>query len=268
MANTSRSLAAGAGTGVAVRSTVRFAGSIVGILALVSLGACAAADTGGGGGGGGGSDRPDARPRFDAPTGGFPDSSFTFPADGADLPPVADAAPAACAAGTGTWTTISNNGNFDGDPIVWKQYSSTGLGVIVNSGGPVTPPSAPRYAWLGGADDGQDQVYQNVSVPARVSGLRVSGTVCVASQEVNTGTFDQMLLTLHDAATQAQLEPALKAWTNDDKTSPCAFASFTVEAASGHGGQDIIVVFGSTNDRSKNTNFFLDSVKVEAAVCD
>ena len=266
MGNASRSLRTGAGIRVALRGPVRFAGNIVGVLALASLGACAV----GAGGSGDDDDTParaDARTRYDAPTGGggFPDSSFTFPADGADLPPVTDSAPAACE--TGTWTTISTNGNFDGDPIVWKQFSSTGLGVIVNSGGPVTAPSAPRYAWLGGADDGQDQVYQNVTVPARVAGLRVSGTVCVASQEVNTGTFDQMLLTIHDAATQAQLEPALKAWTNDDKTSPCAFATFTAEAASGHGGESLIVVFGSTNDRSKNTNFFLDSVKVEAAVC-
>lgn len=263
MGNASRSLKTGAGIRVALRGPVRFAGNIVGVLALASLGACAVGADGGSGGG-----RADARSRTDAPSGGFPDSSFTFPADGGVLPPVTDSAPASCE--TGTWTTISTNGNFDAEPIVWKQFSSTGLGIIAteNPAGPiVSAPTSPRYAWLGGADDGQDQVYQNVTVPARVAGLRISGTVCVASLEVNTGTFDQMLLTIHDAATQAQLEPALKSWTNDDKTRPCAFANFTVEAASPHGGEDIIVVFGSKNDRSKNTNFFLDSVKVEAAVC-
>lgn len=260
-----------------MRAFNRLLGRLVPLVALTSLagfgGACAVGSEGAGGGGGEEQGRPDARPRGDA-SGFEPNADasdpFVFPVDadpGATPPP--DSAPAACT--TGTWTSIGANGSFDGDPIVWKQFSKAGTAIITSTADAVSPVTAPptpaRYAWLGGYAEARDQVYQTVTVPTNVGGLRVSGKVCVASQEVNPDAFDLMGVTIHDGTTQAQLEPALKVWSNLDKVASCGFKDFTAQAASPHGGQDVIVVFGATSDPSKNTNFFLDSVKIEAMVC-
>jgi hypothetical protein len=230
-------------------------------------GADAGVDLGPGGDAGG-----DAALPTDARTDGPVADAAPHDAPPADGPPAGDAAPADAAphdsgALDAGCTTVSllQNGDFDQGHAVWTEDSSLGYEIITAAANlPTTlPPQSGGYAaWLGYENDADELLWQTVQVPTGATSLRLRGYRALETLE-GTTPWDYVDLQLQDAD-GAELETLLT-YSNADATS--SWQAFSATATVPYAGAILRLAVHATTDFSYPTDFFFDSLVLEATVC-
>jgi hypothetical protein len=165
-----------------------------------------------------------------------------------------------------TTQSLLVNGSFDVGPgSGWSAYSDwTSDPVIYPCGSLAHGCQAGGYAaWLGGGTSGQNYVYQTVAVPANTTSLRLTGYRWIDTAE-SGGVYDQMWIEIHLSSDLSLLE-TLATWSNQNSSS--AWVSFSLPAAATHAGQTIDLLLDSWNDSTSVTSFYLDTLVLEAVVC-
>jgi hypothetical protein len=236
-----------------------------------------------------GHDKPDAKPADNVDAPDVPD--IDAPMHLADAPDI-DSAPhpidapsvtvdAPCVPQT---TQLLANPTFDGAPMGtgWNQIpvpnAMGGPYYPITNSGP-TPQSAPYHALMGGlagedcspaASQITDQIYQDIAIPAGTTQLVLTGYVVIGTMETTTTTvYDTAELALIET-NGAPIEVAYSA-TN---LSAANFANGAWQAFSktfsnpaGVSGRTIRIRATSTNDISYNSNFFFDTLALQATHC-
>jgi hypothetical protein len=156
------------------------------------------------------------------------------------------------------------NGSFDAGPgIPWIEYSSEGWGIICpNSVAPVTPHSGTYLAWLGGDNNLNDYLYQDIVIPKNATDLTINLYRYFSTQETS-GTHDHVTLSLRNPTTNQVLETLLT-WSNLDSTSGWVRQSVPISAS--YAGLPVRVFLSSSTDSLLNTNFFFDTISLNATI--
>jgi hypothetical protein len=157
------------------------------------------------------------------------------------------------------------NGNFDEGPgIGWTEYSSKGWNIICSAAElpSLMPHSGTYVAWLGGDYNLNDYLYQDVVIPNNATDLTIKLYRYFATQETS-GTYDQVALLIRNPNTNQILE-TLATWSNLDSTSSWVFQSIPISG--NYAGMPVRVYFNSSSDSLRNTNFFLDTISLDAKI--
>lgn len=240
----------------------------VGVLGLAAVFTGCATAEGTGGDGAGITARVDARPGAD---GDDADASSDEP----DGPPIErpdarrppDASPPDAAPCTKTWLTLLRNGTFDTGPGGgWNESSASGLALVTNDfeGSGLTGHTGAYAAWLGGTLNGNDTLRQTVMVPEGATRLRLSGYRVIATEETSAAQNDKMDFELRATGAATVLETL---GTFGDNNGVLAWTAFQFEATSAHEGTTVDLVIHATTNATLNTNFFVDSLVLEAFAC-
>jgi hypothetical protein len=125
--------------------------------------------------------------------------------------------------------------------------------------------SAPNTAWLAGLAqaEAEDEMYQDVTVPATATALRLTGFYEVRTQEFLPFPIDLAEITLEDS-NGTVLETVL-ALDNSGATSAWTAIDFAFPAA--HAGQTLRLRLASSSDDADVTNFYFDSLDLVATDC-
>ena len=243
-------------------------------LLAIALAGCASAgqpavgsDASGGGGGGGGPvfmDAPAQRP--DAP----PADAYV-PPDAPAPPPDAYIPPdAACVPMN---TELLTNPAFDLTPVGtgWTQTPIDPSYPPITSDG-FMPQSAPYKAWMGGfagsdigASSATDEIHEDVAIPAGTTKLVLTGYYTVGTNEnPNDAVYDTASVDLIQTnGTPIENALQLSNLTNTGAT----YAQFTYTFTSNLAGQTVRFRITSTNNANNLTNFFFDTLSLQATVC-
>jgi hypothetical protein len=165
-----------------------------------------------------------------------------------------------------TTQSLLVNGNFDVGPTSgWNRYSNWGLSsdpVIYGCGSLGHGCQGGSYAaWMGGDNDTDNQLWQTVTVPANTTTLRLKGYRAIDTAE-SGGVYDLLYVELYSSGT---LLETLATWSNQDANG--AWAAFTLTAAATHAGQAIDLLIEAITDSTAVTSFYLDTLVLEAVVC-
>ena len=203
--------------------------------------------------------RPDAGSDVGTQTDGQKDSAPQADAQ-KDTAPQQDTAPQC------NTQNLLVNGNLEQGPTGgWQRYSSWGLDadpVIYGCGALAHGCQGGSYAaWFGGADAQQNQLYQTVTVPTGTTSLRLTGYRWIDTEETD-GPWDGLWIELYSG--QNLLE-GLATYSDRDATS--AWTAFALPAASTHAGQAITLLLDAVTDDINVTSFYLDTLALEAVVC-
>lgn len=157
------------------------------------------------------------------------------------------------------------NGNFDQGPgIGWTEYSSGGWQLITPAGelpGTVIPQSGP-CAWLGGDNNLTDYIYQDIIIPHSATGLTINLYRLFATQETSE-VHDQVVLSIRNPITNQLLE-TLATWSNLDFTE--GWVSQSLAISGNYAGMPVRFHLSSSPDSSLNTNFFFDTISLDATI--
>jgi len=198
--------------------------------------------------------QPDPTPPKDAP-------------DHTNPPPGVDAAPAGC---TTQMTDLLANGAFDATPkgTGWQTKPIDMNYPIVDSTMPTgyTPATSPNIAWLGGfAQAGaNDEMYQDVHVPAGTTQLQLTGSYMVLTAETGTTAKDKATVELRTTA-GTKIESVLAL---DNRSTATSWTPLDHTFATASAGQTVRLYFSSTNNTTNVTDFFYDSLQLVATHCD
>jgi len=160
------------------------------------------------------------------------------------------------------------NGDFEQGRTVWTEQSSGSYPLIYARAD--LPSTRPPYdgewaAWLAGDDGVDDKLFQDVTVPAAATSLRLRGQRSIATMET-TSTFDwdKLTILLQDTS-GATLETILKYSNLDANT---GWAAFDKTLTTSYAGQTVRLLLRATTDGLSNpTSFFIDGLALEANVC-
>jgi hypothetical protein len=163
-----------------------------------------------------------------------------------------------------TTTELLGNPDFDSTPLVWTEVSLFPSGVIIAEPPVEAPPqTAPNVAWEGGYMSAQDDIYQDVMIPANATSITFSFYYLVRTEETGATAFDQMAAYVFDPDTSSgtpvlQLSnlDAGQDWTKFSAQIPLTWAGRVAE-------------FGFTDqtDNVNLTNFFIDTASVTVTTC-
>jgi hypothetical protein len=165
-----------------------------------------------------------------------------------------------------TTQSLLVNGNFDVGPgSGWTAYSDwTSDPVIYPCGSlPHGCQGGGYAAWLGGGTYGQNYVFQTVTIPANTTSLRLTGYRWIDTAE-SGGVYDHVWLELHVPGDINPLD-TFATWSNQNSSS--TWVAFSLPAAAAHAGQTLDLLLNSWNDSTSVTSFFLDTLVLEAVVC-
>ena len=110
------------------------------------------------------------------------------------------------------------------------------------------------YAWLGGYNDGFDQVSQKIALPAAATAIKFQFWVRIATDETQPGAYDGLLLSLHDSS--GTNLASLHLYTNRDaNTGYVQSPAFDLTA---YAGQTVELRFSAVTDESLVTSFLID----------
>ena len=163
--------------------------------------------------------------------------------------PGSNAAPATC-------TELISDGGFEAQSIDWTQSSAGGYNLISN----FRPRTGSWGAYLGGANNADDRLSQQIIVPSSAISVSLTAWWSIATEETGVG-FDQMAVSvlqpngtlLRDLFT-ADSSSAVNQWDQ-------AEADLTQFA-----GQTIVLRFRATTNASSPTDFYVDDVSVVACL--
>lgn len=179
------------------------------------------------------------------------------PGGSVDAPPTPDATPC-----TPIWQELLQNGDFDSGPVVWTIVGGT----MIRSDSPIAEHSGTFLAWFLGGNNRDETLSQTVVVPVDASALRLRGSRCWTTTET-TMTTPYDLFDLELRATNNTLLETLQAASNLDAASTCSWSFFELPATSAYAGQSIQLVLHATSDGASVTNFYLDTLELQALAC-
>lgn len=179
-----------------------------------------------------------------------------------DAPPPIDAAPPDAGCTTQAVQLLGNPNLDDATAAPWQQSLIDGYTVIGADIPGTGPHTLPNGAWMGGFLSSTDYLYQDVAIPAGATGVSLNGFRWFATEETG-GVYDTVRIEIRSTA-GAVLE-TLASWSNSDQTA--AWTAFSLGVTGNYGGQTVRVYLTSTTDSSLNTNFFFDSLGLNATVC-
>lgn len=169
---------------------------------------------------------------------------------------------------TGGWTQLLSNPGFDLGATVWTTTTDVPAQQVIRMYGAGYPWPAQAGDWaavFGGDDYTIQTMYQNFTVPANATMLRVAGYTCFVSSEITTVTeYDTIDIELQTTA-GATLENVAH-WSNLTAGTTCSWAAASLDATTSYAGQTIRLHFASETDVSNITSFGFDSLAVEAFV--
>ncbi len=198
-------------------------------------------------------ERPDALLFDSAP--GTPDAAVP-PIDAAPLP-----IDAAC---TPTVVNLLANPNFDLGQVSWVESSNHGWDIIVDSATLAVAPHSGSYgAWMGGDYDEVATLYQDVAIPAGATNLQVTGYYWIGTEEYLGTAYDVSSVEIRNSG--GTLLEQLHQWDNLDENS--GWTAFAYSPAGGYAGQTIRLHFAASCDYVDNTNFFYDTIALNATLC-
>jgi hypothetical protein len=237
----------------------------LGLALALAAAACATAEPPGSGG-------ADAR-RIDARLGSDGSVTDAAPTDGSltdarptDARPV-DAAVPVDAPGMCTSVVVQRllNPAFDASPegASWVQTPIDPIYPPITSDDGVPEHTAPAKAWMGGLFDGDDEIRQDVQIPAGTTRLLLRGVYDVRTDEFVGGVYDTSTVQL-TTTNNAVLETVLSL---DDDDGTAAWTPFQRIFTNTYAGQTVRVLIRSHNDDSDVSSFFYDTLALEATVC-
>ena len=150
----------------------------------------------------------------------------------------------------------------------WVQQNIDNAYPIITSDG-FAAQSAPYKAWMGGfvaptaGGSVTDVMYQDVTIPAGTTQLRLTGVYVVGTQETGTTVYDTGQVGL----TQTNGTPIETALALNNTTTVGAWTALDKVFAGNLSGQTVRLRFTSTNDDSFVTNFFFDTLALTATYC-
>jgi len=191
------------------------------------------------------------------------DDDDTIDAPGRERP---DAAPHVDAGDGCTTTQLLKNGAFDDTPLGtgWTETPvESQFPIITTSTFLVPPQSGTAIAWMGDFTSGNDSMYEAFTVPANTTSLVLSGYYAVGTDELADIAFDTATV----AFTQTDgtvLETVLNL-DNTSATTDWTVINYTVNQDLS--GQTVRLHFASSNDSSNVTDFYFDTLALNATHC-
>lgn len=149
---------------------------------------------------------------------------------------------------TGTEKIV--NGGFESGTSPWVQSSTNGYQLV-----DTTRPHAGSYsAYLADYNNGTDNIYQTVTIPA-------NGTLSywwyMTTQESGSTSYDYLRVRLYNSS--GTLVTTLRSWSNASGAGTWRQDSVSLSA---YAGQTLRVQFTGTNDSTLPSAFFVDDVSV------
>ena len=152
--------------------------------------------------------------------------------------------------------SVIANGGFEGGSS-WSQASNSGLAIITSDASVARTGSG--FAWLGGANNANDVLTQDVFVPGGQA--RLQFWVRISTNEVSTSTaFDTMTVTVTSPATGATLGTIAR-FTNLSAAS--GWVQTPIYDMSPYSGQTVRLRFAATTDASDTTSFRVDDLTLQ-----
>lgn len=191
---------------------------------------------------------------------------------GDDAPPIdapstvtdASLADAPCISAT---TEVLINGNFDGalGGAGWHETPfQAGVQLITTDDG-IVEDTPTRKAWLGGyPSTANDSMYEDITIPPGTSMLQFTGKYDVATTETGTTVHDVASIKLETPA--GQVLDTISSLDNAHPTATWTPIDHAIPAA-GLSGQTVRLIVRSQLDSVNNTNFFLDTLSLQATHC-
>jgi hypothetical protein len=152
----------------------------------------------------------------------------------------------------------------------WVQQNIDNLAPLITGDDGVPEHSPPFKAWLGGLEGYDygyysvtDVLYQDVTIPAGTTALRLTGQWDMLTTETDLGVYDdaQVALVQPDGT---PIETVLGV-TNESPT--IGWNAIDHAFAVPHAGETVRVRLMSTNDMMYATSFFFDTLALTATVC-
>jgi len=144
------------------------------------------------------------------------------------------------------------NGGFEEGDTGWSQSSAGGYGLISD----FHPRTGRLAAFLGGANQADDRLSQQIALPAGVISATLSFWWAISTTEPGVA-FDRMAVSLRrpDGALLADL------MTIDSSAAENLWdlAEFDL---TGYGGQSVILAFHATTDANNATDFYVDDASL------
>ena len=140
----------------------------------------------------------------------------------------------------------------------WQTQSSIFSSILDDSPNPAAH-SGTWKAWMGGADNVTESLWQSFTVPAGVLGLKIKYWWRVDTLE-STHPFDFLEVWLRDAAGAKLGTQPLETLTDGDASSTWQQSSLSVNTS--YANQTIQLAFLVTTDPRNPTSFFIDDVSV------
>jgi subtilase family serine protease len=153
--------------------------------------------------------------------------------------------------GGGTQTQLITNGGFESGSSPWKESSSGGYELV----DPTNPHTGADSAYLVGYNNGDDSIYQTITVPSTANTVTLTYWTDVETTETSH-SYDFLYVKVRNGSggvlktLQTQSDATATGWKSQ---------SFDLSA---YKGQTIQIFFEGTNDVSNPTSFFVDDVSV------
>jgi hypothetical protein len=162
---------------------------------------------------------------------------------------------------------LLTNADFDLGPGGGWIESGAGIPIISSLADPThplpIPPHTGDYAgWMGLVHSATRAMYQDISIPAWTTALRIDGYRLIVTEEL-VGIWDVWTASIRTEHNDV-LE-TLGSFDNEDQNR--TWIPFSFPTSGSYADKVIRIYFENTNDSANITNFFVDSFEVIAIVC-
>lgn len=157
---------------------------------------------------------------------------------------------------TGECAELVQNGSFEAGNTGWQEYSILGYPLISD----FNPRTGQRSAYLGGVNDADDRVSQQIVLPANATSITLRAWWYLATAET-AGAFDTMTVWLlrPDNMPLAQL-------VRVDNTYPTGMWDEILVNLAAYAGQTVVLQFAGLTDESNISDFYVDDISVSACM--
>ena len=155
---------------------------------------------------------------------------------------------------------FQNNG-FEAGSTAW---TVNGVDVIANTGHPnlrIAPFEGSWLAWLGGRNSADDQLWQDLTVPAGTTNATLTYYIYLTTEETEPRDYDFMSVRLRTGGDSSQLVRDLEIIGNTfAPRNQWVKREVPLGDLSAYQGQVLQIRFKATTDNNLKTNFYLDEV--------
>lgn len=152
----------------------------------------------------------------------------------------------------------------------WVQQNIDNTAPIVTGDDGIPEHTPPFKAWMGGLEaydygvnSVTDVLYQDISVPANTTQLRITGQYDVRTAETATVAYD----TAQIAFTQTNGTPLQVIKELSNLTATTAWTAIDQQLSQSYAGQTIRLRITTTNDVIDPTSFYFDTLALTATIC-